>query len=303
MINIPPKTLIIGPGALGLGLGGLLSEYCDVSLVGKADGQPKNQYLFGDGGTLERRVTLKWTPNITPQKFDHIWITTPAQSVKDVCQLLKGAGEFPKLILIACNGLGIYEEATKILGKKAPVCRALVEVGFNIQESGAKVIITGQPKVILAAPSNIQERVQDLSAYLGSNGWISTTSSNPQQAEWLKVIFNVFVNPVCAILGCVNGEVLGTALPVALSAANEAKEVAKAAGIDVAEITDETLIQKINFSRSNICSTLAQIQKGKQTELDYITGAVMRAGKKFGIKTPVIEALHSMVLAKEKLTL
>lgn len=302
MIKNPPNTLIIGPGALGLGLGGLLSDYCNVSLVGRPDGQPKNQYLFGDGGTLAKTVSLRWTPKIAPDKFDYIWITTPAQSVRDVCHLLKGTPGFPKLILIACNGLGIYEEAVKILGEKAPISRALVEVGFNIQDAGAKVIITGKPKIILAAPPDIQERAQELSSYLSSNGWIASTSGNPQQAEWQKVIFNVFVNPVCALLGCVNGDVLGVALPAALSAANEAKEVAKASGIDVSDITEETLIQKIGFSRSNICSTLAQIQKGKPTELEYITGAVMRAGKKLGIKTPVIEALHYLVLSKEKLT-
>ena len=40
--------------------------------------------------------------------------------------------------------------------------------------------------------------------------------------------------------------------------------------------------------------------KGKHTEIDYLNGAVVRLGKKHGIKCPVNEALAMIIKEMEK---
>ena len=314
MINKPPNTLIIGPGALGLGLAALFAGDKPTSLMGSAQKAPIDQFEFSEAlateqtsNSKDREIQARWidaqSTNLT--EFDYIWITTPAYKVEDVLLKLKDSQLSAKLILIASNGLGHFEKAKDILGSDVSVCRALIEVGFKMettQSSLSKVIITGKPKVTLAGDSKISAEMATLCQHLDSQNWVADISLNPIEAEWRKVIFNIFVNPICALLGCPNGEILNSALPVALAAVEEAKLVAAGAGIDVSTLTKESLIHKVSFSRSNICSTLAQLRQNKKTELDYITGKVISTGKSLGIPTPVLETLHYLVKSKEDLS-
>ncbi len=313
MINNLSNTLIIGPGALGLGLGGLLSEQSTLYFLtresSKEDSAPLKEYryYFYDkqqkslicGNKIERNFAR--SPQSEKIKLQTTWITTPAYSVGEAAQFIKtlhsdSALTSPDLILVCSNGLGVYEESVKTLGEDAPVCRALIEVGFRLESGDSDapdgVRITGQPKIILAAPPILETKIKELAAKLSSKGWITDVSLSPLEAEWHKVIFNIFVNPTATILGCENGGILSRGLETALAAAAEAKKVANGYGINTAHLTDEALKEKIKFSANNICSTLAQIRSNKRTELDYITGAVMNAGARIGIETPTIKELH-----------
>ena len=40
--------------------------------------------------------------------------------------------------------------------------------------------------------------------------------------------------------------------------------------------------------------------KGKKTEIDYLNGAVVKLGKKYGVKCPVNEALVKIIKEMEK---
>jgi 2-dehydropantoate 2-reductase len=313
MINKPPNTLIIGPGALGLGLAALFSAEKPASIMGPTQKSPLHKFIFAQAGSellteskdLEVPVTWIEPTSKDLSQFDYIWITTPAYRVEEALEKLRDSKISAKLILIASNGLGHFEKAKEILGSRAAVCRALVEVGFKIEPESPslnRVIITGRPKVTLAGDQELSEEMDSLCKQLKNENWLADVSFNPLEAEWKKVIFNIFVNPICALLGCPNGEVLKSALPVALAAAEEAKLVAQRVGIDVSSLTKESLIHKVSFSSSNICSTLAQLRQNKKTELDYITGKVIEIGKTVGISTPVVAALHSLVKAREDLS-
>lgn len=301
MINNISKTLIIGPGALGLGLGGLLSRNSEVFFLGrKPKSTPHFDFLKDD---QTDSIKAKWlTPESLPSHdFNQVWITTPAYAVKEAAQTLKILRKSPELILVCSNGLGIYDECQAILGKHSPLCRALVEVGFKLEQNAGHpaVRITGQPKVIFATKEELFSQATDIAASLRNQGWITEVNLNPAEAEWHKVIFNIFVNPTASILGCENGGILGPALPVALSAANEAKKVAAALGFNTSTLGDNALKDKIQYSSKNICSTLAQLRQGRRTEIDYITGAVIAAAERLLIETPTLRALHFLLKSIE----
>jgi len=50
----------------------------------------------------------------------------------------------------------------------------------------------------------------------------------------------------------------------------------------------------------NLSSMYQDILKEKKTEIDYLNGAVVELGKKYGIKCPVNEALITIIREMEK---
>jgi 2-dehydropantoate 2-reductase len=62
----------------------------------------------------------------------------------------------------------------------------------------------------------------------------------------------------------------------------------------------ENVMKIIQDSAENQSSMLQDILKGRKTEIDYLNGAVVELGKKYGIKCPVNETLIRIVKGMEK---
>ena len=55
----------------------------------------------------------------------------------------------------------------------------------------------------------------------------------------------------------------------------------------------------INDSAENQSSMLQDMIKGRKTEIDYLNGAVVQLGRKYGIKCPVNDTLVRIIKAME----
>lgn len=292
--------LIIGPGAVGLGLASLLGKHSTIALLGKPGSLPPSTItLTGQGYERNTKVhSLLGDESLNGIKnIDVIWISTPAYEVANVITRIKPYLNKANLLVIVSNGLGVYHEARSLVTEDVSLARGLIEVGFKRIDEHTDVI-TGKPKIILAGEDI--RKLQSLASELSEKSWISIIESDVQKAEWAKAILNVFVNPVCALAECQNEKVLTELFPVALQAVNEARSVASALGIDLVEISDEYLKSAVEFTRTNICSTLAQLRAKKRLEIDYILGAIIRHAKTKNIAVPTLTLLNSLLKIKEQ---
>ena len=88
----------------------------------------------------------------------------------------------------------------------------------------------------------------------------------------------------------------------ALAAVNEAMAVAKAGGVTP---SFESAMQAWDKAAEGLppdfkASMLQSLEKGSLTEIDFINGAVVRAGSKHGVPTPVNEALVACIKGIER---
>jgi len=119
---------------------------------------------------------------------------------------------------------------------------------------------------------------------------------------WDKLIINVGINALTAITRMKNGEILK--IPetrnIMIEAVKEAVNIAKALNIKL-EIKDHVrkTIEVAEATANNKSSMLQDIERRKKTEIDYINGAIVKLGKKLGIKTPVNKTLTALVKAIE----
>ena len=114
---------------------------------------------------------------------------------------------------------------------------------------------------------------------------------------WKKAMLNAGLNPVCALLGQENGMLPESrSFALSIEAAKEVIEVAKVAGVDLSESDPERLLRDLcRDTASNRCSTLQDLERGQQTEMDWICGAVARIAERSGIDTPANRLLAKLV--------
>ena len=145
-------------------------------------------------------------------------------------------------------------------------------------------------------------RISALAATFGAAGIDCSVSSRILDEVWKKLALNACTLPTSALLGFFAQELVAFGGTRALMAAilHEVVDVAQASGIDLdyderwAAITG--LLEKAVGGKS---SMLQDVQALRQTEIEVINGAIVAAGHKAGVATPVNQAMVSMIEAAQ----
>ncbi len=119
---------------------------------------------------------------------------------------------------------------------------------------------------------------------------------------WAKVVVNAAINPLAALVGVPNGRVVRDKrlLAVLERVVREAAAVARSEGaqVDPEEAVHRTVLVA-RRTASNRSSMLQDLDRHRRTEVDAITGAIVAAGARNGVDTPLNGALLALVRAKE----
>lgn len=145
--------------------------------------------------------------------------------------------------------------------------------------------------------------LQKVKETMDACGFRAKIHENIQQLIWNKLFVNVALSAVTAVLNVKMGFIAEDEHAFALSAQllHEAVTVAKAMGL---EADEGHLLQEIRDTSARvpegITSICADLSKGRKTEVDTISGSVVRAAKKVGVPVPAHEFLVNMVHAMEE---
>jgi 2-dehydropantoate 2-reductase len=141
-----------------------------------------------------------------------------------------------------------------------------------------------------------------LKATLDECGFRAKIHDNIQQLIWNKLFINVALSAVTAVLNVKMGYIAENPNALAMSEQllHEAVEVAHAMGLEAdEEHLKEQLIATSRRVPEGITSICADLSKGRKTEVDTISGSVVRAAAKCGVPVPAHEFLVNMVHAME----
>jgi len=136
---------------------------------------------------------------------------------------------------------------------------------------------------------------------LDSCGFHGHIHANIQQLIWNKLFTNVSLSAVTGVLQVPMGFIAGNehAWIITKQLIHEAVAVAHGLGLeaDEAEITEKVRLTSLN-SPEGITSICADIRAGRKTEVNTISGSVVRASKKCGVPAPthelVVELIHAL---------
>ncbi len=188
------------------------------------------------------------------------------------------------LALTLQNGLGNREILEKTLGAQR-VAAGATTLGATLVGPG-QVRLAGEGITSLAP----HPRLEPLANMLRSAGFKLEFTSNLESLLWGKLLINAAINPLTALLRCPNGELLTRppAYDLLKSVVAETARVISALGISLPY--PDALAAVENTARrtaANRSSMLQDVLRGAPTEIEAINGAVVRAGERCGMPTPL----------------
>ena len=194
------------------------------------------------------------------------------------------------------NGMGNREKLASALGARR-VALGVTTLGANLLGPG-RVRPAGDGVISLS----VHSRLGPLAERLRSAGFILENAPDPDSLLWGKLVINAGINPLTALLSVPNGALLErpTARALMVAVAREAAAVVVAQGLHLPYpdpvVAVETIARRTAANRS---SMLQDVQRGAPTEIDAICGAIVQAGERTGVPTPVNRTLWQLVKALE----
>jgi len=149
------------------------------------------------------------------------------------------------------------------------------------------------------------ERVEELAALLRESGLKARPFEDLRPAQWSKLIFNATVNAVAALTGLphdrrfaeeADPDDLGHLVHALIE---EGKAVAAAAGIELHEDPWEMNVLATQRGSAHFPSMLEDVEAHRPTEIELITGTLVREAKRLHVPVPLHTALLRLVKAKE----
>ena len=300
------KIVIVGSGSIGSLYGAFLSQLKDteVILIGRNPHisaiQKKGLRIKGIlGDRIFKLKAIKFASEI--DSADLVIITTKTYDTLEAAKSAKHLIDAGASVLLIQNGLGTEEIVAKALNT-TKVLRATTCMGA-IRTSPGVVTATGCGLTEIGSryPEN-KELVERLAKMMKEAGFKVKSSDNIEGVVWTKTLVNCGINPVGALTGLSNGEVYRNSALRGLIVRLVKEAVQVVDTLDVELTTEDPISYALGTAKAtgeNINSMLQDLQAGKRTEIDAITGEIIRLAKEHGIETPSNEAVYALVKALE----
>ncbi len=300
------KIAIIGPGALGILLAAnLVRAKNEVWLLDNDAKRAKRLStggirLEGLGGSYKTRINATSNPKEI-EKPDAIFICVKSYDTENT---LKGIGQLlteNTYVVSLQDGLGNlqtineYVDSDSMLGGVTSQQATLIEDGHVRHTDKGETVIGEEKGKVLGS-------IREISSVLNKANFPTKVTKDINSAIWSKLIINVGINALTAVTRLKNGALVKNEYTreIMRRAVSEAVKVAKRKRIKLAY---DDPIQKVEAvckaTADNTSSMLQDVLDRKQTEIDFINGAIIRQAKSLNIKTPTNEMLTELVKAVE----
>jgi len=294
------EILVFGAGAMGSFFGGLLSRRHDVLLIGREEHvdaiREHGLRISGKTSLIAKPKAATSVPlNARP---DFVFVTTKAYDTANAMLALQRLADRATFVTLQ-NGLGNAETIAKTARR---VVAGTTTIGVTFVGPG-EVRHAGIGETVIGAWAHVDEadlvRLRDL---LADAGIVAKVTSDVRTELWSKLVVNASINPLAAIAAVPNGRLVRDKrlLAVLDGVCREAVVVAKAEGahVDAEELRRRTqLVAK--RTAANRGSMLQDLDRHRRTEIDAITGPIVRAAARHRILVPLNQALYAVVRARE----
>jgi 2-dehydropantoate 2-reductase len=292
------RTVVLGAGATGSLFGARLAAAGEtVLLVGRREHVAAiRAHGLAIEGTAPGRFRLEAAERLpSTGTFDLVLVTVKSFDLPGASVALgRSLAATPTALL--GNGLGIERTALHGLqegGWDRPerfVVRAVHTVPATLLGPG-RVRASGSGEVLVPAPESAgpaERTVRLLLDLFGRVGIPVRATPNFERELWRKAIVNAAINPLTALHGVVNGRLAEPPLQAeAGQLLAEAVQVAQAAGMAISpEEATADLARVVRATAENRSSMLQDLERGRPTEIDAISGEILRRGEAFGLRLP-----------------
>jgi 2-dehydropantoate 2-reductase len=144
-------------------------------------------------------------------------------------------------------------------------------------------------------------RVEELAGLMTRSGMNTVALKDARGAQWTKLIFNASTNPVGALTLLHHGAATRFAPTGTLfnDLIAEGEAVAKALGIELHGDPRQLVQKGANAPGKHRASMLQDVLAKRQTEVDFMNGAIVKWGEQAHVPTPLNRALWELIKGLE----
>jgi 2-dehydropantoate 2-reductase len=299
------RVCVIGAGSIGSLFAGHLAQVADVSVLTRrvehAEALNSEGLRVTGRSDLHAEVTAAADPDELEQ-FDLGIVATKANGLEEAAASL--AGRFPDaLVMTTLNGLGA-EEVVRAQGDWPIVSAVTFMSGTKHSDTEVEYVLDTATWMGPYEETPL-ERVEEVGDLVRRAGLKAEVFGDLRPAQWSKLVFNATVNSVAALTGLrhdhhFRDEEAPTDLGhLVHGLVDEGKAVAAAAGIELYEDPWEMNVHATQRGSAHYPSMLEDVEAHRPTEIDLITGSLVREAGRHGVPVPLHTALYRLVKAKE----
>jgi 2-dehydropantoate 2-reductase len=264
-------------------------------------------YRAAGGITLhdERGVTLVTPPALVADKHvpvRRLLVATKAHQTMDALGPFASRRLADLTVALLQNGMGAAEDVQALLPQARIYC--LVTTGAAWRDAPFSVHRAGHGGTEVGRHGREPggEDVLEIVRGLALPDLKVEISADIRAAQWRKLAVNCVINPLTALLDIPNGQVPKDARAKTMIA----PLCAEITGVMVAEglaVTAKELHERVEetcrVTADNYNSMRRDLNDGRRTEIDYITGYVLARAAVHGVECPVNESLYEDIKRRE----
>jgi len=299
------RILIVGCGAVGSLFAAHLAKAGEAEIwaydVWKEHTDAIRTYGLRLSGAAE--ITVKLHATSDPRQLPHCdygIVATKAIHTKQAIAQTAHAFDESSTVCSVQNGVGneeILAEHVKyiIRGTTFPAGHPIApgHIGYDIK--GDTWIGPFEPT------KTPMTRVEELAGLMTRSGMNTVALKDARGAQWTKLIFNASTNPVGALTLLHHGAATRFAPTGTLfnDLIAEGEAVAKALGIELHGDPRQLVQKGANAPGKHRASMLQDVLAKRQTEVDFMNGAIVKWGEQAHVPTPLNRALWQLIKGLE----
>jgi len=301
------KILVVGAGAIGGVFASYFAKVSDVTIfdVNQAHVDAINANglrLSGETEAVTQIPAVSDPAEFADTKFDGVMISVKGMFTRAAVESIKPHLQGSPVLFTIQNGLGNVEVLQELVDW--PVMHGItLEGGHFIEPGHVKHLVRGEESWVGPSRGSFEE-MRWFGELMDESGIKTRTVADPSGAIWSKFIFNSTLNPVGVLIRGVP-EVMyqsDEVYELVNEMMNEGTQVANGLGIEL--LFDP--MHFINDLRSGKIPPLKHagsmsydIAEARATEIEFLTGYMVRKADELGIDVPVTRSVYRLLVGTE----
>jgi 2-dehydropantoate 2-reductase len=299
------RVCVAGAGVIGSLLAGHLAQVAEVSALVRRDEHARalneNGLRVSGRSDFTATLTAATTADELPEP-DLVIVATKGAQVEHAAQAIAGRWADATVVTVQ-NGLGA-EEIVRAHGAWQLVSGVTFMSGTRHADTHVEYILDTETWLGPHSGTPVA-RVEEVAELIRSSGLQARAFDDLRPAQFAKLIFNATVNAVAAVTGLPHDSHFAaqerrTDLGhLVRDLMDEGKAVAAAAGVELLEDPWEMNVLATQRGSAHYPSMLEDVDARRPTEIDLITGSLVREAEKHDVPVPLHAAMLRLVKAKE----
>ncbi len=295
---------VLGAGALGTLVAAALAAECEVRLLVRES-------------RVERAIAGRGGVNVAGEAIRAVHVTRDPEASRGAALLIVAVKTYATVdalvpfravlphdavVLSLQNGIDAAAHIARALGGHARIALGpTTEAAIWLEPGLVRRTAIGATHVGWAEGHVSGQEPGAVAALLTRCGLRAAVARPIEPYAWAKLVVNAAINPVTALARVSNGAILDDAALRARAAAlaREAFAVAEAAGIALPFPDPVAEAERVmSLTAANRSSMLQDLERGGPTEIEAISGAIVRRAATYGLHVPQTKRAYDDVLAR-----